>query len=132
MKVSSFQGLRRGELTSRHNVLAIQKPWIKNFEVCFKQWHFNTIKFRIMSQGQKFKCSFYSKFFITNTETSYWKILHIKINHVNYISAKKWYARFYQSKYAIMSDRDILFFFIFKIGDWSLNNRFISRDFFNN
>ena len=31
-----------------------------------------------------------------------------------------------------MSDRHMFFFLIYKIGDWSLNNRFISRDFFNN
>ena len=31
-----------------------------------------------------------------------------------------------------MSDRHMFFFLIYRIGDWSLNNRFISRDFFNN
>ena len=27
---------------------------------------------------------------------------------------------------------DMFFFLIYKIGDWSLNNKFISGDFFNN
>ena len=30
-----------------------------------------------------------------------------------------------------MSDRHMFFFLIYKIGDWSLNNKFITRDFFN-
>ena len=31
-----------------------------------------------------------------------------------------------------MSDRHKLFFLIYEVGDWSLNSRFILRDFFNN
>ena len=31
-----------------------------------------------------------------------------------------------------MSDRHIFFLLIYEIGDWSLSNRFISSDFFNN
>ena len=33
-----------------------------------------------------FKCSFYSRFLIINTETKYWKILHIKENHLHRLS----------------------------------------------
>ena len=31
-----------------------------------------------------------------NTEINYWKILYIKINHVNSINAQKWCSRFHR------------------------------------
>ena len=118
--------------------------------MCFKHWHFSTIDFQIVSNGQKsnffeknvpsLKCSFYTKFLIINTETYYWKIIHIKINHVNYINAEKWCARFHRSQYAIILDGHMFPLntclsdghMTCKIGDWSFSNRFISRNFFNN
>ena len=44
---------KQGQLTSCHDMLDIQKTWIKHFEVCFKHWHFKEIEFQIMTDGQK-------------------------------------------------------------------------------
>ena len=65
--------------------------------------------------------SFYSRFLIINTEANYWKILHIKINHVHDIIAEKWCSRFHQS-YMLLCRIDTCFSFLFikyVIGVWT-------------
>ena len=48
---------KQGQLISCHDMLDIQKTWIKHFEVCFvnifKHLHFKEIEFQIMTDGQK-------------------------------------------------------------------------------
>ena len=53
-----------------------------NYKLCRKGNNLTSWRRNVPS----FKCSFYSKFLIINTETKYWKILHIKKNHVHRLS----------------------------------------------
>ena len=96
-KVSSFQGLNEVNLFLVTTFL---------LDYTDRQTHDST-EFQIMSDGQKFnffakKCPIVVRVVFTgsfsqysiNTETNYWKILHIKINHLNYINAEKRWANF--------------------------------------
>ena len=53
---------------------------------------------------------FHRVFYISNAETNYWEKIYIKVNHINSINIEKWYTRFHQSYFDIMSIKHMAFF----------------------
>ena len=128
-KISSFQGL------NEVNLFLVTTCWIYNlhklklFRCVPKTGILTKLYYKLCrtdNHGKemfhRYKRSFCSKFLIINTETKYWKILHIKKNHVHHINSEKWCAPDFIKVYVLLCRIDTYFSFWFinqVIGVWT-------------